>query len=84
MKKIIIGLLTTVAFPVLAQEQQPKCQPRHTISPSFSEETVMNAVDGDRWVVLTNKGTGDQILGVIKKGSFLFCPADMGKIQRAT
>lgn len=44
----------------------------------------MSSTDGDRWLLLTNSGTGQQLIGILKKGSYLFCPMDSGEIQKAT
>ncbi len=85
MKKLIPLLFSLAAFscaePAYSQRQEqqgPKCQPRHTLSVETIEEHLMFEDDGDRWVLLTNRGTGDQLIGFIELKSQHFCTVGIG------
>ena len=82
----LLTLTTILILPTMAlaqepkpEDNKPKCIPRHTLPADSKEEHIMFSDDGDRWVLVTNIGTGEQVIGFIKLLSQEFCPADKGK-----
>jgi hypothetical protein len=56
----------------------PQCIPRYQLPPEVTEEHIMFDKEGDRWVIIINKGTGLQTLGYITTKE-QFCPVAEGK-----
>jgi len=82
-KWIILGVL--LSFPVQAQpEAAPpklKCVPVGTLPVNIQITEIMTDNDGDRWVMIRNRGTGTLMIGFVQKNA-TFCQIGEGKTAR--